>query len=69
MKILLNVSVDLNLLDYLGKNVFYFFLDYVNLVKVVVKKYLEIVLEIIFLLYEYGICLDMLDYMGRIVFY
>lgn len=69
MKILLNVGVDLNLLDYLGKNVFYFFLDYVNLVKVVVKKYFEIVLEIIFLLYEYGICLDMLDYMGRIVFY
>ena len=67
MKILLNAGVDPNLPDHLGKNALHLFLDHVNLAKVVVKKYSEIVPETILLLHEYGIRLDMSDHTGRTV--
>lgn len=53
----------------MGKIVLYFFFDYVNLVKVVVKRYFKIVYEIICLLYNYGVDLNVVDFKGRIVVY
>lgn len=69
LKILFNVGINFNIVDQMGKIVLYFFFDYVNLVKVVVKRYFKIVYEIICLLYNYGVDLNVVDFKGRIVVY